>query len=200
MRYLKSSEICSELKISPATLKAWKDSGKILYKRLTTKKYLYDIDSILFDSSIATDIAIYGRVSATSQKEDLDGQLELLKTYCFSKGIKPQYIISDIASGLNENRKGFNDLMNLVFDRKISKIFITYKDRLSRFGFDYFKNIFGKFGVEIEILDENPETNKSVENELTEDLISIIHHYSMKIYSSKRKKLQKIKDIIKEED
>ena len=140
MKYLKSSEICSELKISPATLKMWKDSGKISYKKLTTKKYLYDIDSILFDSSISTDVAIYGRVSTTSQKDDLDRQLELLKSYCFSKGIKPQYIISDIASGLNENRKGFNDLMNLVFDRKISKIFITYKDRLSRFGFDYFKS------------------------------------------------------------
>lgn len=105
-----------------------------------------------------------------------------------------------MASGLNEERKGLNELMNLVFDRKICKVMVTYKDRLTRFGFDYFKSIFGKFGVEIEVLDENPETNKDVENELTRDLISIIHHYSMKIYSTRRKKLKKIKEIIEEKD
>ena len=199
MRYLKSCEICSELKISPATLKIWKDKNKIRYKKLSDRKYLYDIDSIL-NQSKSDEIAIYGRVSTTNQKEDLNRQIELLKTYCLSKGIKPTYVLSDIASGLNENRMGLNELLKLVFDKKISKVYITYKDRLSRFGFDYFKNIFSSFGVEIEILDENPDTNTSVEKELTEDLISIIHHYSMKIYSSRRKKLQKIKDILNEKD
>lgn len=199
MRYLKSCEICSELKISPATLKIWKDKNKICYKKLSDRKYLYDIDSIL-NQSKSDEIAIYGRVSATNQKEDLNRQIELLKTYCLTKGIKPTYVLSDIASGLNENRRDLNKLFKLVFDKKISKVYITYKDRLSRFGFDYFKNIFSSFGVEIEILDENPDTNTSVEQELTEDLISIIHHYSMKIYSSRRKKLQKIKDILNEKD
>lgn len=172
----------------------------ISYRKLSDKKYLYDVDSIIKDIKSSNDVAVYGRVSSSTQKEDLNRQVELLKSYCLSRGIKPQYVISDVASGLNEERKGLNELMNLVFDRKICKVMVTYKDRLTRFGFDYFKSIFGKFGVEIEVLDENPETNKDVENELTRDLISIIHHYSMKIYSTRRKKLKKIKEIIEEKD
>lgn len=199
MRYLKSSEICNELKISPATLKSWKDKGKIIFKKLSDRKYLYDIDSIL-NQDKNEDVAIYGRISTTSQEEELNKQIELLKTYCFANGIKPKYVISDVASGLNEDRKGLNELFNLVFNKKISKVYVTYKDRLTRFGFNYFKNIFSSFGVEIEVLDDEPSSNNSVEKELTEDLISIIHHHSMKIYSSRRKKLQKIKDILNEED
>lgn len=188
------------LQICPATLKKWKDEGKIKYKKFSTKKYLYDIDSVLEGSNETEDVAIYCRVSTSSQREDLNRQIELVKSYCISKGFIPKYVISDVASGLNENRKGLNELLNLVFDRKIKRVFVTYKDRLSRFGFDYFVNIFSKFGVEIVIIDESENSSNSNEEELTEDLISIIHHYSMKIYSSRRKKLQKISSLLKEED
>lgn len=199
MRYLKSGEACKVLQICPATLKAWKDRGIIKYKQLTSKKFLYDVDSVFEEEpNKKKGVAVYGRVSSSSQREDLDRQLELLKTYCIKNGSKPTYVLSDIASGLNENRSGLNALMELVFKKEITKVVVTYKDRLTRFGFDYFKNIFNKFGVEIEVLDETPETNKSVESELTEDLISIIHHYSMKIYASRRKKLQQIKNILSE--
>lgn len=188
------------LQICPATLKKWKDEGKIKYKKFSAKKYLYDIDSVLENSNETEDVAIYCRVSTSSQKEDLNRQIELVKSYCISKGFIPKYIISDVASGLNENRKGLNELLNLVFDRKIKRVFMTYKDRLSRFGFDYFVNIFSKFGVDVIVLDESENQPKSNEEELTEDLISIIHHYSMKIYSSRRKKLQKISSLLKEKD
>lgn len=199
MRYLKSGEACKVLQICPATLKAWKDGGIIKYKQLTSKKFLYDVDSVFEEEpNKKKGVAVYGRVSSSLQREDLDRQLELLKTYCIKNGSKPTYALSDIASGLNENRSGLNALMELVFKKEITKVVVTYKDRLTRFGFDYFKNIFNKFGVEIEVLDETPETNKSVESELTEDLISIIHHYSMKIYASRRKKLQQIKNILSE--
>lgn len=201
MRYLKSREACKELQICPATLKAWKDKGIIKYRQLTQRKFLYDVDSLLEVEPMRKEsVAVYGRVSSSSQREDLDRQLELLKTYCITNGHKPAHVLSDIASGLNENRSGLNSLMELVFKKEITKVVVTYKDRLTRFGFDYFKNIFNKFGVEIEVLDETPETNKSVETELTEDLISIIHHYSMKIYSSRRKKMQQIKNILSESD
>lgn len=89
MRFLKSSEVCAELKICPATLKAWKDKGMISYRKLSDKKYLYDVDSIIKDIKSSNDVAVYGRVSSSTQKEDLNRQVELLKSYCLSRGIKP---------------------------------------------------------------------------------------------------------------
>lgn len=71
-----------------------------------------------------------------------------------NNGIKPDNIYSDIASGMNENRKQFNNLLEQIFKREINTVYITFKDRLSRFGFNYFKQIFNYFGTNIVILDE----------------------------------------------
>lgn len=101
---------------------------------------------------------------------------------------------------MNENRKDFNILMNDVINNKINKIYISFKDRLTRFGFDYIKNIFAKYNVEIIILDELEESNKNFQDELTEDLISIIHHFSMKLYSNRRKKFKEIEKLISDEN
>lgn len=113
-------------------------------------------------------------------------------------GVKPDLILEDIASGMNENRNNFNHLLSLVFENKVNTIYISYKDRLTRFGFDYFKNIFNKFNTKIEILNLTDES--SFQNELTNDLISIIHHFSMKLYSNRRKKFKEIQQKIKEID
>lgn len=93
-------------------------------------------------------------------------------------------IFSDIASGMNENRKGLNSMLSLVFNKEISKIVISHKDRLSRFGFGYLENICEKFGVKIEIV--NLEDDKNFQDELSEDLIAIIHHFSMKFYGKRK--------------
>ena len=114
-----------------------------------------------------------------------------------NNGIKPDNIYSDIASGMNENRKQFNNLLEQIFKREINTVYITFKDRLSRFGFNYFKQIFNYFGTNIVILDEQEETNKTYQQELMEDLLAIIHTYSMKLYTNRKKKLKEIEKIIK---
>ena len=106
----------------------------------------------------------------------------------------------EIASGMNENRKELNSLLREIFAGNIDKVFISYRDRLTRFGFDYFKNIFSEFGVEIVVIDELEETNSDFQKELSNDLISIIHNFSMKLYSNKRKKLKEIEKLIESED
>ena len=83
-------------------------------------------------------------------------------------------------------------MLNLVIENKISKIVITHKDRLTRFGFGYIENICNRFGTVIEII--NLDDDKSFQEELTEDLIAIIHHFSMRFYGKRR---NKIKDIEK---
>ena len=198
MNYVTAKEAKNILKINATTLKSWKDKGILSYKKLSDKKILYDIDSVLNNSDINDNRlnVIYARVSNTKQHNDLLNQIELVKSYCITNGIKISKVYQDIASGMNENRKDFNILINDVISGKIKNIYISFKDRLTRFGFDYFKNLFQKYNVNIIILDELEESNKTFQDELIEDLISIIHHFSMKLYSNRRKKLKEIEKIL----
>ena len=198
MNYVTAKEAKNILKINATTLKSWKDKGILSYKKLSDKKILYDIDSVLNNSDINDNRlnVIYARVSNTKQYNDLLNQIELVKSYCITNGIKISKVYQDIASGMNENRKDFNILINDVISGKIKNIYISFKDRLTRFGFDYFKNLFQKYNVNIVILDELEESNKTFQDELTEDLISIIHNFSMKLYSNRRKKLKEIEKIL----
>lgn len=198
MNYVTAKEAKNILKINATTLKSWKDKGILSYKKLSDKKILYDIDSVLNNSDMVDNRlnVIYARVSNTKQHNDLLNQIELVKSYCITNGIKISKVYQDISSGMNENRKDFNILINDVISGKIKNIYISFKDRLTRFGFDYFKNLFQKYNVNIIILDELEESNKTFQDELTEDLISIIHHFSMKLYSNRRKKLKEIEKIL----
>ena len=99
---------------------------------------------------------------------------------------------------MNENRKEFGSLIELILNNKVERIFITYKDRFSRFGFDYFKKICDHFNTEIVIL-ENQINEENFQKELTEDLIAIIHHFSMKMYSNRRKQLKEMTKQLEEE-
>ena len=205
MNYVTTSEARKILKISPATLFNWKNEGRIKYKKLSARKFLYDIDSV--DSSADESSTgfnnlnvIYARVSGSGQKNDLDNQIEIIKNYMLSNGVKADYIFKDIASGMNDERKQLSEMLELVFKRKIKRVYVTYKDRLTRFGFNYFKKIFSFFNTEIVILDEMEETSKTFQQEMCEDLIAIIHTYSMKIYNSRRRKFKEIEKLLSSSD
>lgn len=203
MNYVSACEAKKLLHINGTTLKVWKDKGIIKYKKFTNKKYIYDVDSVNIDSDESSKQrkhVIYARVSNTKQAQDLNTQIEMIKSYCISNGITIDAIYKEIASGMNENRKELNILIDEVISGNIDTVYISFKDRLARFGFDYFKNLFAKFNTEIKILDNFEESNKNFQKELTEDLISIIHHFSMKLYSNRRKKFKDIETILKSEE
>lgn len=203
MNYVKSSVAKKELQITGVTLMRWKNEGRIKYRKLSSKKYLYDIDSVdqsEVQTGYNTKNVIYARVSTSAQKNDLANQIEIIKGYMISNGKKVDTIYQDIASGMNENRKQFKELLDSVFKREIGTVYITFKDRLSRFGFNYFKDIFTHFGTTIVVLDDNEETNKTYQHELMEDLLAIIHSYSMKLYTNRKKKLKKIEELITNQD
>ncbi len=103
-------------------------------------------------------VAIYGRVSAYDQKKngDLDRQIEVLKEYCTSNNYIVEHVITDLGSGLKTGRKELKKLFNPVCKGKISKVIISYKDRLTRFGFEYLEKFFRSYNVEI-ICTENRE-------------------------------------------
>ena len=199
MNYVTAKEAKSQLHINATTLKSWKDKGIIRYKKLTVKKFLYDIDSVgLQNDTRETNRrhVIYARVSNTKQHSDLLTQIEMIKSYCISIGIQPDTIYKEIASGMNENRKELNILIDEVIQGHIDTVYVSFKDRLARFGFDYLKNLFAKYDTKIKVLDNFEESNKNFQEELTEDLISIIHHFSMKLYSNRRKKFKEIENIL----
>ncbi|OAD22896.1 transposase OrfA [Candidatus Thiomargarita nelsonii] len=131
---------------------------------------------------------IYARVSTPKQKADLTRQIETLENFCLAQGVKIDQVFSDIASGINfEKRKQFFNLLDLVLNGQVEKVFISYKDRLSRVGFGLFKHLFLKFGTEIIVA--NGHANEKMDSEeIMNEIITLIHCFSMKHYSKRRVK------------
>ena len=127
-------------------------------------------------------------------------QKKTVESWCLNNGIKISDIYSDIGSGINFDRKEFQRLVNDVINHKVSKIYITYKDRLSRISFDMFKNMFANFNWRIVILNDVDDA-KTIEKEIFNEIISLIHCFTMKVYSSRRqKKLKCVEEDLKIED
>lgn len=96
---------------------------------------------------------------------------------------------------MNENRKGLDSLISEIIKGNICKVIISNRDRLTRFGFGYLKSLFERYNCEI--VEVNLTDEKTFEQELTDDLISIIHHFSMKFYGKRKNKLKNIENNIK---
>ena len=131
----------------------------------------------------------YARVSSTTQKDDLERQKQLLHSYAKDRGYGEIQILSDVGSGLNENRKGFLRLLEMVAERKVSKVIVAYKDRLTRFGFETLRKLFQAFGTEIEVIDSEERTPQE---ELVEDLITIVSHFAGKLYGMRSHKYKEV--------
>ena len=201
--YYTTDDIKNIFGVGYHTVMRWRKSGFLPFTKINNRKYIYlksDVDNLLNNknnSNINDKLnIIYCRVSTQKQKNDLSKQKQILTDYCNNNGIIPDMIISEIASGMNENRCELNKLVDLVINNKVNNVYITFKDRLTRFGFDYFKNLFNKFNTNIIILNNSINQNNS-EQELIDDLISIIHHFSIKVYSDRRKQLKKIQQDLK---
>lgn len=191
MNYKSAKEAKEALNITAQTLKVWKDKGKIKFIKLSNRKYLYDLNSILKHASLdKRKNVIYARVSNSKQVNDLRTQTQIITQFMVNNGVKPDEIYEDIASGMNENRINFNKLIKEILSNEIDTVYISYKDRLTRFGFGYLEYIFSQYGTKIEIVNLTKE--EDFQTELTEDLVSIIHHFSMKMYSNRRKILKEI--------
>lgn len=194
--WVKSKEFKKILGLSNQALYERRKKEKVKFKIINDVYFYWLEDNIETDTSRYN--IIYCRVSNTKQRDDLDKQEQILKEYAISNGNKIDYIFKDIASGMNENRENLNELIKLVINNKVNKVFISYKDRLTRFGYKYFEYIFKVFGTEIEVVNLTKEEDFQVE--LTQDLISIIHHFSMKMYSNRRKELNALKKSLKQNE
>lgn len=193
----KPKDFAELLGVSVKTLQRWDRDGMLKANRTPTDRRYYTYDQYLQFKGINTvednrEIVIYARVSTRNQKDDLKNQVEFLKTFCNSKGMIVSQCIEDFGSGLNYNRKKWNQLLNEVMENKIKTIVISNKDRFIRFGYDWFEKFCEKFHTSIIVV--NNET-LSPNEELVQDIISILHVFSCRLYG-----LRKYKKQIKEDE
>lgn len=186
---MKSSEVRRLLRVTARTLTNYNNKGILHPVKINEKHYEYDEKEVydLVNKNIDSRKNVtYARVSLRKQKDDLLRQNERLYDFCVSKGIELSEQLDDIKSGMNfKERKSFIRLVNMVVNHEIDTVVVENKDRLVRFGFDLVEELFKQHGTKIIVMSD--VENKSYEQELTDDLISIIHYYSMKSYSNRRR-------------
>lgn len=193
---MKAKEVLNTLRVTRVTLHRYLKNGKITAK-LINGRYDYDAKSVYaLINKIEKQNYIYARVSTPKQKNDLTNQIEKIKSFCYSKGIIINGIYKDVGSGIAfDKRNDFMKIIDDVVEYKVSSIIISNKDRLSRVGFGLFKTLFSKYGTEIIIIDETLN-EKTDSEEIFEEIISLLHCFSMKLYSKRR--VKKIKDVLLE--
>jgi len=197
--FLTSTEAGKRLGIDKQTIREWHKNGKLIPDYITQggqRRYSEEqINAYLADKQgkKARKVIGYCRVSSIKQKEDLERQVERMKLYLTAQG-RPFEIIEDIGSGINYNKKGIKELINLICKGEVEKITVLYKDRLMRFGFDLFKNMCEQFNTMIEIAEINAKTEQE---ELVEDLVQIITVFSCKLQGKRAKRTREmIKELI----
>lgn len=202
MRIYKLGEFSKAINAKPGTVISWDKNGTLTAKRTSTGRRYYTDDQITEYLQIPISppnkkIILYARVSTKNQKDDLTNQIEYLKSYCINNGISFTEIIEDFGSGLNYKRKGFEEILQLIENGEVSKVYFTHKDRFIRFGYEWFESFAEKHGCDLITLTETP---KDIHKELVDDLISIVHVFSCKLYGLRNyKRKTKLERVVEQE-
>lgn len=187
---VKAKEVLKLLRVSRNTLTKYIKEGIIRVVELPNGQYDYNDDDVYqkFNKGMQRKTFIYARVSTPKQKKDLENQIDLLKQFCVSNGWRIHGVYADIASGISfEKRKEFFDLLSAIMKHEVERVVITYKDRMSRVGFELFSFLFEQFNTKIVVISEvgNPKLDSE---EVFEEIVSLLHCYSMKLYSRRKRK------------
>ena len=165
-----------------------KNKGKYSPLKLKRGQRRYDIQSKLsqVQSNLEGKTVIYARVSSKAQESDLARQIKSMSL------LYPNAeVIGEIGSGLNFKRPRLTTLLERVMQRDVSRIVVAHKDRLARFGFDFYEWFCKQFECEILVLNK---TDLSPESEMVQDILAILHCFSSRLYG-----LRKYKDKVKED-
>ena len=197
MAIYKVGEFAKKAGVSISTLQRWDRTNVLKSKRTPTNQRYYtdeDLNKVLNsedETKSKRKNVGYCRVSTQRQKQNLENQKEFVSVYSLSQGVILDEIYTDIGSGLNYQRENWNELLKLVKNNKIDKIYVTYKDRFVRFGYEWFEEFCALHGTEIIVLNQK---QTSPEEELTEDLLSILH-----VFGERNHRLRKYKTEINKE-
>lgn len=182
------SEFARRIGRSASTVRRWDREGLIKSKRLPSGHRYYSEDDVrrilgVSDSSRLT--IVYCRVSSHGQKDDLQSQVVAMEQYCLGAGVAVDEWIQEVGGGMNFKRKQFLSLMDRIASGEICRLIVAHKDRLVRFGFDLLDHIAKSNGCVIEVVNQE---SLSPQEEMTEDLLSIVHTFSCRLYGMRKYK------------
>jgi predicted site-specific integrase-resolvase len=191
------------LGVSKETLRNWDKSGKLVPSRTEGNHRRYRLGDILDILGVEEEeikrkdaVCAYCRVSSHEQKQkgDLDRQKGRVLEHCVKKGYNVDYILDEVGSGMSDSRPKLKTLFQLVREKKITKVVVEHKDRLTRFMYQIFVEFFNSYEVDIECVET--KLNKSFQDELVEDMLALMSSFSAKIYGkrsaeNRKKKLAK---------
>jgi len=188
MEHVTPKEAAKILGVHVSSLRRWENEGKLKAIRTPGGQRRFILSEVEKVAGVPRTIRIvcYGRVSTHSQQDDLQRQLEHLR-YSYPEA----EVISEVGSGLNFKRKKFLAILERIIDGDIQRLVIAHPDRLVRFGFELVKWLCTKFECELVVLNDR---KLSPEQELVQDMLSIIHCFSSRLYG-----LRKYKSTIKED-
>ena len=187
----KTGEVAKLLGITIPTVIRYCETGYIPYhatetghRRISAKDvcdYLEKQNMLFNDEESTKSDVIYARVSTHEQANcgDLDGQVDKVKLFAINQNVQNLVVKTDIGSGLNDSRNGLLSLIDMIQQGKVNRVFILYKDRLTRFGYHYLEKICEFHGVSIVVV-SNEKESESQSEELAEDIIALIHSISDK--------------------
>lgn len=199
MNVYTTTQFAKKLNVSSQTLRNWDKAGILKPIKLDSGHRRYTDEHL--QQYIKTEIKVntkrlnicYVRESTKMQQNSLIDQESKIKSFCLAKGIEIDRIYSEYGSGLNYKRLNFQNILKHILNDEIENLIIYYKDRLCRFGFEIIEYFAKELKFNIIIIDSS-ETEKSKQQEFAEDIISIIHYFSMRLYGSRSYK-KKIKPI-----
>jgi len=194
-------EFAERIGKSTSTLRRWDREGKLPAKRSVGGHRYYDESDVRKALGIENPeqdkkSVVYCRVSSRSQLPDLKSQVEAMRQFCLGAGLAVDEWIEEIGGGMNFKRKRFLSVINRIEEGEISKLIIAHKDRLVRFGFDFFQIFAQRHGCEIVVVNQE---QLSPQQEMVDDLMAIVHCFSSRLYGLRSYK-KKIKEVVEQSD
>ena len=196
MKYYSAKTVTQILGVTAQTLRSWDKEGKLKPSYVKSNGYrYYSEESILSytqerKTKKKLNVIGYARVSSKKQSDDLERQINNIKSYISSK-YDSFDIITDIGSGINYTKPGLKKLIEKINKKEVDLIIVLYKDRLLRFGFELVEYFAELNNVKIEVLDK---IDINQDQELVEDLVQIITVFSCKLQGKRKRKTKELID------
>ena len=200
MKLLRMNEVSEITGLAQSTLRLMHRKGELVPAKVSSGGTRYYSDEQIKEymgiETVSKRIVIgYARVSSRKQEDDLNKQIENLKTYMFAKGYSFE-MITDIGSSINYSKKGLTNLLERIHDGEVSKVVVLYKDRLVRFGFELLETVCKLNDCEIEIVDNTPKTN---EEELVNDLVRVVNVFGSELKGEQSKLIKQFVEDLKDD-
>ena len=188
------TEFANKIGKSASTLRRWDKDGTLKARRSPRGQRYYTDEDVLRVLGVNPDhkeVVVYCRVSSPGQKDDLKSQVAAMETFCLGQGLAVNQWIEEIGGGMNFKRKKFNAIIKDIEYGKIKILVIAHKDRLVRFGFEFFEQFALDHGCQMIVANQ---TTLSPQQEMVEDLMSVIHTFSCRLYGLRnyKKKIQEV--------